>query len=358
MKRKMMYLLCAVVLIFVATAAWYLNKHFHSAAYFLSKLPEKYKHYPALNENVTSARHVIKPLITGNGTYKLYVDKQNHKLVISKIETGDRQISKPLLSIAYYRLDSSGAILDSLVENDDSDDWGNEFNGHLLYKDHYTNYLVSGGPEQRPYKESNRDLTMEETQLKILTDSLQAAADATRTDWIYGGGSSRPVFFFSVKGAVHKVYAASGNISIASRSGKTFWPLGAVTASSQETGRPYNWTGENVPLRIDYFLKEQYNRKRKPAFMAPAPITRPASWDGVGYFSLRYPDDTLVFKHPIYLYPNEDSSPPVPYYDNQKWGKLDYFIPPDFDFQLLTVGYDTDYQHRLNGCYLVLPRGH
>lgn len=355
MKRKPMFILYIVALVAVGIAGWYVYRYFHSAAYFLSRLPEEYKQYPSLGEEVASQHHRIKPLCTGRISL-VAVDDTTQTVVIGKMDTEQEgEIRKTLLNTTYYRLDVNGNVIDTLADGAGEEDWGREFNGHLLYKNHYTNYLTGGGAAQLPYKETNAALKMEAYQLKTLVNALYDAADASLSDHEYDSSGSRQVFFFSIKGKVQKVYAPSpNNIDIDTKFGTRFRTLIPITAHSYEDGRRYNWTGEKSPLRIRYFLREDYNPARRAGIMAPAPTNTPANWDGTGYFSLTFPNDSLVFKHPCQYYPKNGSWPA--FYESYKWGKLDYFPLPGCNFQLLTVGYDTDYVHSLDGCYVVVVK--
>lgn len=350
-----MFILYVVALLIAGIAGWYVYRYFQSSAYFLSRLPEVYQQYPSLAREVASQHHRIKPLCHGRISL-VGVDEASQTVVVGKMDTEQEgEIRKTLLNTTYYRLDANGRVIDSLADGAGDDDWGREFNGHLLYNKYYVNYLTGGGAEQHPYKETNAALKMDAYQLKTLVNALHEAADASRSDHEYDSGASRKVFYFSIKGKVQRVYApSSGSIDIDMKPGTRFKQLTPLTAHSYNDGRRYDWIGEKSPLRIRYFLKEDYNPARRPAIMAPAPVNTPASWDGTGYFNLRLSNDSLVFKHPCQYYPANSGRPA--FYESYKWGKLDYFPLPGFNFQLLTVGYDTDYVHVLDGCYLVAAK--
>lgn len=131
--------------------------------------------------------------------------------------------------------------------------------------------------------------------------------------------------------------------------------INPITVYSSETGY-YNWKNPKSFIQIEYFLKQEYSGERGPAIMAPAPMTFPANWKGIGYFSLHFPNDTIHFKHPIYYFPGPKTGFLKEHYGNELWGKLDLFTVPGFKFQLLTVGFDNDNVHELDGCYLVKTR--
>jgi cell division protein FtsB len=354
MKRKKMFLLLSITLAtiaIIATTAWFINRHYNSTAYFLSQLPEKYKSYPALSGNIRTSHHEVKQLFSGKPR-QIYYDSLHQQVVISRMEETTANDGNSILHMSYYRLDANGKVLDSLQESSATGGLGVQFAGHLLYEKYYTDYLTTGSTQPLSYVEKNADLSMEETSLRALMDSLNKMAAATRLD--YSGDTT--IVALSVNNQVHKVHLPSKfDIPKVIRFSDVFIISTPIEDDFPAAGNNHP-SGSYPFMQVNYFLKEEYYGTRNPAFMSPAPMSRPAHWRGTGYYSISYTDDVLYFKHPLNYYPDKTSNIPKPHYRNISWGKLNFFWYPPLTFQLLTVGYDNTDRHALDGCYIVLKK--
>jgi len=349
MNKQKMYIVTLLVLtIFLGLL---IRSYFRSESYFLSRLPEKYKSYPALNEKIKSADYQIIPLFTGARPRSLYRDSiQNNIIVESVEEFGAKQYEEPTYSINYYRINSEGELLDSLNEKG-STGFGRPFNGHMLYEDGYSDYLKTGKHQKVPYNSVNKDLSMTPKALKSLTSELLARADAVT---VYEEADPM-TYIVSVNGEVSKVYIPKmSNIDIPTEFENNFHELLPVTDYSDHNHfEHYPWENLKSAIAIDYFLKQSYQSGTYFS-MAAAPSTRPARWYGMGYFQLKIGSDLLKFKHPISYFPSGNSSSDG-YYYNGEWGTLDLFNQHMSGFNILTVGFNNNHFHKLDGCYLVVP---
>lgn len=261
-----------------------------------------------------------------------------------------KQYEAPTYSITYYRLNSKGQPLDSLNETG-STAFGRPFNGHLLYEDSYSDYLKTGKHQKMPYKSINKDLSMPPTALSSLTRELLSKADAVT---VYDEEDPM-TYILSVDGEVFKVYVPKkSEIKVPTEFEHNFHEVLPVTDYSHKTGlKHYAWQNPKSAITIDYFLKQNYQSGTYFS-MAAAPTNRPARWYGMGYFQLKIGKDILKFKHPMSYFPSGNSSSDG-YYFNDEWGTLDLFNHPMSGFNILTVGYNNNHFHQLDGCYLVVP---
>ena len=325
--------------------------YFRSESYFLSRLPEQYKSYPALNETIKSADYQIIPLFTGARPRRIYRDSVNHNIIVESVEEFEaKEYEEPTYSINYYRINSRGEALDSLNEKG-SKGFGRPFNGHMLYEDGYSDYLINGKQEKLPYKIVNKDLAMTTKALSSLTSELLRRADAVT---VYEE-TDPMTYILSIDGAVSKVYIPKkSNIDIPAEFENNFHEVLPLTDYSDRNHfKHYPWDNPKSAIAIDYFLKQDYQSGTYFS-MAAAPSTRPARWYGMGYFQLKIGTDIIKFKHPIsYLLSGSSSS--GGYYYNGEWGTLDLFNQPMSGFNILTVGFDNNHFHKLDGCYLVVP---
>ena len=108
-----MYIIALIVLI--VFLGLLVRGYFRSQSYFLSRLPEKFKSYPALNEKIKSADYQIIPLFTGVRPRTIYRDSIKNNIIIQSVEEFEaKQYKEPTYSINYYRINSKGESLDSL----------------------------------------------------------------------------------------------------------------------------------------------------------------------------------------------------------------------------------------------------
>lgn len=343
-----MYIVLIVLVVFLGLLV---RAYFRSESYFLSRLPEKYKSYPALNEQVKSRDYQIISLFTGTRPRTIYRDSITRNIIVQSVEEfKPKEYESPTYSITYYRINSKGEALDSLNETGNTA-FGRPFNGHLLYEDSYNDYLKTGNDQKRPYKSINKDLQMAPEALSSLTGELLSRADAVT---VYEEDDPM-TFILSVDGEVFKVYIPKkSNIAVPAEFEHNFHELLPVTDYSHQTGlKHYAWENPNSAISIDYFLKQRYQSGTYFS-MAAAPSTRPARWYGMGYFQLKIGTDSLKFKHPI-SYILSGSVPSGGYYDNGEWGTLDLFNQQLSGINILTVGFNNNHSHELDGCYLVVP---
>lgn len=349
MHKKKMYTIVLIVLVVILGLL--IRAYFRSESYFLSRLPEKYKGYPALNEKIKSSDYQIIPLFTGGRPRTIYRDSMTNNIIVERVEEfAPKQYEETTYSITYYRINSKGEPLDSLNETG-STAFGRPFNGHLLYEDTYSDYLKTGKHEKLPYKVINKDLAMTPEVLSNLTRELLSRADAVT---VYEEDDPM-TFIMSVSSEVYKMYIPKkSNINIPAEFEYNFHELLPVTDYSHQTGlKYYDWESPKSAITIDYFLKQHYQSGTYFS-MAAAPATRPARWYGMGYFELKIGADNLKFKHPI-SYFSSKKSPSGGYYYNGEWGTLDLFNAHMSGMNILTVGFDNNHFHELDGCYLVVP---
>jgi hypothetical protein len=349
MNKKKMHLI--ILIISVITLGLLVRAYFRSERYFLSRLPEKYKSYPALNESVKSENYQIIPLFTGTRPREIFRDSIQENIIVQSVEEFKaKQYEEPNYSITYYRINRIGEPLDSLNETGKTA-FGRPFNGHLLYEDSYSNYLKTGTHQKLPYKIINKDLLMSSEKLADLTRDLLAQADAVT---VYEEKDPM-TFILSVKGEALKIYIPKNSkIDVPDEFEHNFHTLLPATDYSAKSGfKHYDWENPKSAITLDYFLKQHY--KSGTYFsMAAAPVNKPARWYGMGYFNLKIGTDVVKFKHPIsYLLSGSVKS--GGYYYNDEWGTLDLFNQNMEYFNILTVGYDNNHAHQLDGCYLIVP---
>jgi hypothetical protein len=349
MNKKKMHII--VLILLVVFLGLLVRAYFRSESYFLSRLPEKYKRYPALNEKIETTNYKIIPLFTGARPRTIFWDSVSNNIIVqSVVEYPAKEHEEQTYSITYYRINSKAESLDSLNETG-STAFGRLFNGHLLYQDSYSDYLTTGKHQKVPYKLINKDLAMAPEALSRLTGQLLSHADAVT---VYE--EDEPMtYIMSVKREVLKVYVPKkGSGHIPTEFEHNFHELLPVTDYSIQTGfNKYAWDNPKNAITIDYFLKQHYQSGTYFS-MAAAPTTRPARWYGMGYFQLKLGKDTLSFKHPTSYLLSENFTSEGHYY-NDEWGTLDLFNQHTSDFNILTVGFDNNHFHELDGCYLVVP---
>lgn len=355
MKNKKRLVKFTIGVIVSASLAYMIYSYFNSPSYFLSKLPEKYKHFPTLKNQITSAHHEITKLFSGGKVKEVYVDSVHHVLAVTKMT----EISKPdqemELQMVYYRVGKNGDLIDSLKETSKGE-MGNAIDGQLLYDEYYTNYLLSGHTDHEPYVNYNRELQMNPAKLQKLVDSLNVLAQAVKSDSKTDHSILKDVTLFSIGLKIHRVFTTFGSmVTTESKFRTAFQSIGPIT-SYFSSNKLYDYTDKHSLMQVDYFLKQQHNNAWSTGYMAPAPMSATANWGGIGYFSIHFPGDTLFFKHPTTYHDDLDFTQKKPYYENNEWAKLDLFMLPGFSFQLITVGYDTDFKDPLDGCYLVKRR--
>ena len=357
MKKKRLLVTIGLPVILIIVIGGLVYSYFTSASYFLSRLPEKYKSYPALTHKIVSANHEIKTLFRHGRTKTVYIDTVHNVLVIERIDEikPEKEGGAYSLIVTYYRLDAKGNLLDTLRENSAVQDLGVEFSSYLLYDEYYTDYLRSGSLIKRPFIDINRDSSMTIPQLRKIIGPLRSAAGAVDVQTESLDGSYRKVFNYAIKGKIYRVFAPIENdINTDSKYENALKQTGPLSATSSKEG--YGWKRNLLSVHLDYFLKQQHTGSSSTGFMASAPMSFAENWSGIGYFSINFQNDTLKFRHPMFYYPNGFFEKESTDYGNDQWGKLDFFSIPGFDFQLLTVGYDTEYYHELDGCYLILTR--
>jgi hypothetical protein len=351
MQKKKMYTIA--LLLSVVLLGLLIRVYFRSESYFLSLLPEIYKSYPALNEKIKSKNYQIIPLFTGVRPTTIYRDSIQNNLIVQSVEEfKPKEYEETTYSITYYRINSKGEPLDSLNETGNTD-FGRPFNGHLLYENEntYSNYLKNGNKNKLPYKIINKDLAMPAGELSNQVKELLSKADAVT---VYEEDDPMTLLL-SVNGEMVKVYVPKkSNIAVPEEFEHNFHQILPVTDYSPKNNfTHYAWDKPESAISIDYFLKQRY--KSGTYFsMAAAPVTKPARWYGMGYFKLKIGTDTIKFKHPI-NYLLAGNLPSGGYYHNDEWGTLDLFNQPMTDINILTVGFDNNHAHQLDGCYLVVP---
>jgi hypothetical protein len=343
-----------IIIVVAVVLGLLIRAYFRSESYFRSRLPEKYKGYPALNEKIKSKNFQIITLFTGARPRTIYRDSVNNNIIIQSVEEySPKQYEEATYSITYYRINSKGEALDSLNETG-STAFGSPFNGHMLYEDSYSDYLKTGKHQKLPYKNINKDLSMTPQALSTLIREMLSQADAVK---VYEEDDPM-TYIMSVHGEVIKAYIPkTSNIEIPAEFEHNFHELLPVTDYSHQTGlKHYDWENPTSAITVDYFLRQRY--KSGTYFsMAAAPSTRPARWYGMGYFQLKVGTDVLKFKHPIsYLLSENFSS--GGYYHNDEWGRLDLFNQHMSGINILTVGFNNNHFHQLDGCYLVVPLHH
>ena len=344
-----MYIIALIVL--TISLGLLVRGYFRSERYFLSRLPEKYKNYPALNEAVKSKNYKIVPLFTGARPRAIYRDSiQNHFIVESVEEFKPKEYEETTYSVTYYRINGNGEPLDSLNETGTTA-FGRTFNGHLLYEDSYSDYLITGKHQKVPYKIINKELRISPEELSNQIRELISKADAVT---VYE--EDEPMtYLLSVNGEMFKVYVPKqSKIDIPTEFENNFHELLPITDYSDHNHyQHYAWDNPKSAISIDYFLKQHYQSGTYFS-MAAAPVTRPARWYGMGYFQLKIGTDTVRFKHPINYLLTESFSGEG-YYFNGEWGTLDLFNKGLSGFNILTVGFNNNHFHQLDGCYLVVP---
>jgi hypothetical protein len=350
-KKKMHIIILIVLVVFLGLL---IRAYFRSESYFLTRLPEKYKDYPALNEKIKSTDYQIIPLFTGARPRTIYRDSVNSNIIVQSVEEyRPKKYEEPTYSVTYYRINSKGEPLDSLNETG-STAFGSPFNGHMLYEDSYSDYLKTGKHQKLSYKNINKDLAMTPKALSMLIMEMLSQADAVK---VYEEEDPM-TYIMSVHGEVIKAYIPkTSNIEIPTEFERDFHELLPVTDYSHQTGfKRYAWENPESAITLDYFLKQRY--KSGTYFsMAAAPSTRPARWYGMGYFQLKVGTDVVKFKHPSsYLLTENFSS--GGYYHNDEWGRLDLFNQHMQGINILTVGFNNNHFHQLDGCYLVVPLHH
>jgi len=130
------------------------------------------------------------------------------------------------LQMVYYRLGKNGNLMDTLKESSNGA-MGMEFNGHLLYDEYYTNYLLSGGTVHHSYIDYNRKLDMNPAKLKRLVDSLQVPADAVKSDYKLDDTVSKDVIWLSVNQNMYRIFTKTANkVTADSKYNTTFKSIG------------------------------------------------------------------------------------------------------------------------------------
>ena len=192
---------------------------------------------------------------------------------------------------------------------------------------------------------------MDAKALSRLTSELLSQADAVT---VYEEADPM-IYIMSINGEVSKMYIPKiHNTAIPAEFENNFKELLPVTDySSHNNFSHYSWENPKSAITIDYFLKQEYQSGTYFS-MAAAPTTRPARWYGIGYFRLKIGTDILNFKHPINYLLSENLSSEG-YYYNGEWGTLDLFNEHMSGFNILTVGFNNNHFHQLDGCYLVVP---
>lgn len=350
MKKKQMFSVLLIAVLSIV-AFFLVRAYFRSEGYFLSKLPQKYKTYPSLNEKIESENFKVITLFTGSRPKQIYKDTINNVLIIEKLEEFKAKSDNEnnLLSSTYYRIDKSGKLLDSITTRSD-EDFGYEHAGFILYENTYSTYLQNGKTDKIPYKIINHDLSMGKDALTMLLSQTREKSVALKVD---NEGDSI-IYTAFINGLVEKIYTPNDmDVAVEYKFQTNFLLLPKV--NEYIDGVFYDWQNKKSPIYIDYFLKQHYNSATSPSPFAPAPTSRPANWEGMAYFHVPIKNDTLKFKHIINFYPEENSGF-APYYNNYQWGQLDFFEAPEYSFKLITVGYDNDHVHQLDGCYIIIPK--
>lgn len=357
MKNKQLYYSLGLISL---VACFFLIYH-GTPAYFRAQLPAKYKNYPALSEKMTARHHTVKQLFAGT-PLSIYYHYLMHVVVISKSVKIPTTGLVPSFEQTYYRLDENGKLLDSLRNPDVGDEWGEWFGGHLLHNNYYTDYPTTGSNQPIAYVERNKERSMPMDALLALLDSLGATAEEADRRYFNDVAS----YFYTVNNQVHRVYVPTDTVISIERKRSTVFVSYPPIADELPVTGSYAMQNPNALMQMDYFLKQSYNGTHYPPFLIPDPVARPSRWEGTGYYSIRYPDDTLCFKYPVNYYPDDTpgrhpmhyyaNRMSVPYYMTNLSGKLDYFCNPQLSFQLLTIGYGTFDQHQMDGCYIVVKK--
>jgi len=325
--------------------------YFRTESYFLSQLPDEYKSYPALNEKVKGRDYQIIPLFRGARPRAIFRDSISNNIIVQSVaEFNPKQDEETTYSISYYRINKRGEPLDSLNETGHTA-FGRPFNGHMLYEDHYSDYLITGRQQNIPYKNINKDLAMAPEKLSGLCRQLLSQADAVT---VYQEDDPM-TFIMSVNGEVIRVYIPRiSKIDVPKEFERNFREVLPVTDYSHRTGlKHYAWQNPESAISVAYFLKQRY-QSGSYFSMAAAPMTRLPRWYGMGYFQLKIGTDLIRFKHPISYWISGDTSSDG-YFHNDEWGTLDLFNQSVMGFNILTVGFDNNHFHPLDGCYLVVP---
>ncbi|WP_142526212.1 hypothetical protein [Pedobacter westerhofensis] len=349
MNKKKMYIIILAMLTVVLGLL--IRGYLRSERYFLSHLPEKYKSYPAINENTKGRDYKIIPLFTGARPRAIYRDTISNNIIIESVEEFEpKQYEAPTYSITYYRINKNGEALDNLNETGNTA-FGRPFNGHMLYEDGYNDYFIKGKSEKMPYKNINKDLAMSTEELSSLSRQLLSQADAVT---VYEEDDPM-TYIMSINGEVLRMYIPkTSNIAVPTEFEHNFKEILPLTDYSHRTGlKHYAWENPQSAITVSYFLKQRYQSGTYFS-MAAAPTTRLPRWYGIGYFQLKIGTDILKFKHPISYFLSGDSSSEG-YYHNDEWGTLDLFTYPMSAFNILTVGFNNNHFHKLDGCYLVVP---
>lgn len=350
MKTKPMFV-ALLIAILALVAFFVIRGYFRSEAYFLAKLPQKYKAYSSLNEKIETENFKVIALFTGARPKQIYKDTVNDVLIIEKMEEfkakSDNQNN--ILSSTFYRLDKNGKILGSITTRSD-EEFGFEHAGFILYENNYSTFLRNGQTTKIPYKIVNKDLSMSKDALTKLLSQLRETSEALKVDY----ESELKIYTAFVNNEVQKIYTLNDmDVAVEYKFQTNFLLLPSV--NEYVDGTFYEWENKNAPIYVDYFLKQHYNPASSSSPFSPAPMSRPENWEGMGYLHIPLGKDTIKFKHIINFYPEKDSGF-KPYYNNHQWGQLDFFEVPEYNFKIITVGYDNDHVHQLDGCYLIIPK--
>ncbi|RZL21287.1 MAG: hypothetical protein EOO96_24375, partial [Pedobacter sp.] len=281
MKTKPMFV--ALLIAIVAIVAFFVIRgYFRSEGYFLAKLPQKYKAYPSLHEEIETENFKVIALFTGARPKQIYKDTVNDVLIIEKMEEfkakSDNQNN--ILLSTFYRLDKNGKLLGRITTRSD-EEFGFEHAGFILYENDYSTFLRNGQTIKIPYKIVNKDLSMSKDALTKLLSQLRENSEALKVDY----ESELKIYTAFVNNEVQKIYTLNDmDVAVEHKFQTNFLLLPKV--NEYVDGTFYQWDNKNAPIYVDYFLKQHYNPASSSSPFSPAPMSRPENWEGMGYLHI------------------------------------------------------------------------
>jgi len=314
----------------------------------IKKPPKEYRNYRNVISGIETESHIIEPLIKEKFKKIIinYFNENDNSVVVRTQNYETNKGAEPLPDVLmnkYYKLNTDGEIIDSLVLTDNDRSW--EYEGYLINNEYYYTWMLNGDKTEYPLKIINGDLALSKEAYKEKFKALYKSAALVKI--LIHDKKYKQVFLIDNQWAAlagsnllyydeHKLDDEGKPVHYYGE--KKLLPEKHIKRFSMPTRliKEYEvWEQKSKYLNLVHFQKISYTKKKRESPFALHRGLHPAKWEGEGYFHLNFKNDTIPFK--MYL-EHLDRDPPdryrLPTFVERR--SMMYFTTEDLNYGLFS----------------------
>ncbi|TCI90015.1 hypothetical protein [Tenacibaculum sp. M341] len=299
---------------------------------FFKKLPKEFKNYKYAREGIDTENLVVEKLIK-EGTYEEisleYYNKKDSTVVIKTQNYSGQSTNNPdVYTNTYYKLNSRGAIIDSLELKEDA--IARLYNGYLVNDDSYYTWILDGNKVPKKCEIINREnvFTKREVTQKFKELYAKATVMVNNHNVFYENNSQYVSIFFTDTNC----YMLFGDDDLIYTESKEYPDKYQNEIELHNVIEEKNvWNNTNDYIKLLHYQKEGYQKSYSSFFSLNLNGIRSVNkWEGTGYMQLNFRGFTIPFKMNLnYELENVDTYK-VPFR-----GELEFFTNEELSYGLL-----------------------